>query len=153
MQAIPPFCSTGFQILTSPATPIPAQSISPKNPQRRNFPVLAWVPDVAAAMRQKLSYETLPLMHPSCECVAFYPQRRGVMPPLGSGETVALWRQIYGGRDASVNRPQNPPRLRMLQHVFPQPVILLGTYLSKLIITEGQVAVGIEAGGNTQSVC
>lgn len=34
---------------------------------------------------------------------------------------------------SSVNCPQNFLCLRMLQHIFPQPVILLGTYISKLV--------------------
>jgi hypothetical protein len=37
---------------------------------------------------------------------------------------------------ASVNRRQNFPHLRMLEHVIPQPVILLGARLGKGIVTK-----------------
>ncbi|SDZ16492.1 hypothetical protein SAMN05421754_10804 [Nitrosomonas sp. Nm58] len=53
----------------------------------------------------------------------------------------------------SVNRPQDTLCFRVLQHVIPQPVVLLGTRLSQpLDVAERKMAVGIETDGDTQRI-
>ncbi len=53
---------------------------------------------------------------------------------------------------ASVDGPQDPLHLGMLQHVIPQPMELPTAHVGKPVRSKRQVAVGVETGGNAQGV-
>lgn len=67
--------------------------------------------------------------------------RAPALPPLPASHAYAEKCRVI---EISVNSLQNASRLGMFQHVFPQPVILLGTNLSKCAwIAKGQMTVSI----------
>lgn len=56
-------------------------------------------------------------------------------------------------RRVSVNCPQNTQCLFVLQHIIPQPMILSSANLGQfLIVAKGQMTIGIQTIGNTQSI-
>jgi hypothetical protein len=56
-------------------------------------------------------------------------------------------------RKMSVDSPQDSLSIRAIQHVLPQPVVLLGTCLRKPLDTrKRQMAIGIETYGYTQGI-
>jgi hypothetical protein len=63
-----------------------------------------------------------------------------------------LYRFYHLPLPASVNRRQNFPHLRMLEHVLPQPVILLCASLGKFILSKRQMTVGKKAGRDSQGI-
>ncbi len=53
----------------------------------------------------------------------------------------------------SVDRPQDPPHLRMLKHILPQQVVLLVAGVGQLPHSgERQVAVGVQTDGDSQGI-
>ncbi len=51
-----------------------------------------------------------------------------------------------------INRPEYLPHLRLLKHPVTQQVVVPGTCLGKLTLSERQMAVGIKTGGDSQGI-
>ena len=69
---------------------------------------------------------------------------------IGSASDATGASGVFGS--FSVGGPQNRPDLRMVHHVFPQPMKVTRTYPSEASIREAQVAVGVQTGRDAQCV-
>ena len=71
-------------------------------------------------------------------------------------EIIGLARGGRGQRiphiSCSVGRPQNGPHLRMLEHVFPQPVVMTGAHPGEPRRPKRQMAIRIQTRRDPQSV-
>lgn len=120
----------------------------PKMPQPRNFRCWAWLP--AFPLQFTLPQRPLNPQRPD-PCKHWVPAKSGVVAENFEGLRDGV-KSIRAAPPGSVNGPQNAPGLGVLQHVLPQPVVMLGTGLSKSTFCKRQMAVGIQAGGNPQGI-
>ena len=71
----------------------------------------------------------------------------------GDGSSGAAGDEKIFSAEASVDHPQDRPHLRVLQHIFPQQVLLFVAGVGQLRHSrKGQMAVGVQTDGDTQGI-